>query len=382
MREELEILMNRRWVLKSEEKELYYRLRDAAGEIRKFATEKMGCQIIANSLLIKMEKIPAVPEEWMGIREFTSREEYALLCVLLMFLEDKDAEYQFTISMLADYISANMPVEKVDWTLYTHRRRLVKVMRYAKTQGIIQVTDGNDESFMEDQSGQVLYENTGASRYFMKNFSMDIMSYSEPEDFLESEWFGVDEERGIARRHRVYKRPLFSPGMYRSEGIPEDFEYLKYYGRRLAEDLNENLDCDLHIHRGSAYALPQEGSRLGMLFPGNNAVSDMILLVCREVRRKVEEGSWKVETDETIHVDRLEFERLLKDVKRAYGSGFTKQYREIQEGEYVETMMEELRIWSFIRVIEKEHMVFIYPAAGKIQGRYPADYTGGNKDEQ
>ncbi len=66
------------------------------------------------------------------------------------------------------------------------------------------MTDGNDESFMEDQSGQVLYENTGASRYFMKNFSMDIMSYSEPEDFLESEWFGVDEERGIARRHRVY----------------------------------------------------------------------------------------------------------------------------------------------------------------------------------
>ena len=56
MREELEILMNRRWVLKSEEKELYYRLRDAAGEIRKFATEKMGCQIIANSLLIKMER--------------------------------------------------------------------------------------------------------------------------------------------------------------------------------------------------------------------------------------------------------------------------------------------------------------------------------------
>ena len=160
MREELEILMNRRWVLKAEEKELYYRLRDAAGEIRKFATEKMGCQIIANSLLIKMEKIPAVPEEWMGIREFTSREEYAFLCVLLMFLEDKDTEYQFTISMLTDYISANMPAEKVDWTLYTHRRRLVKVMRYAKTQGIIQVTDGNDENFMEDQNGQVLYENT------------------------------------------------------------------------------------------------------------------------------------------------------------------------------------------------------------------------------
>lgn len=44
MREELEILMNRRWVLKAEEKELYYRLRDAAGEIRKFATEKWAAR--------------------------------------------------------------------------------------------------------------------------------------------------------------------------------------------------------------------------------------------------------------------------------------------------------------------------------------------------
>ena len=31
---ELEILLNRRWILKSEDKELYYRVRDAVGEIR------------------------------------------------------------------------------------------------------------------------------------------------------------------------------------------------------------------------------------------------------------------------------------------------------------------------------------------------------------
>ena len=58
---ELELLLFRRWVLKSEEKELYYKIRDSIGEIRKFATEKMGCQIIENSLLVKMEKIPALP---------------------------------------------------------------------------------------------------------------------------------------------------------------------------------------------------------------------------------------------------------------------------------------------------------------------------------
>ena len=31
----LEILFNRRWVLKSEDKDLYYQIRDAVGEVRK-----------------------------------------------------------------------------------------------------------------------------------------------------------------------------------------------------------------------------------------------------------------------------------------------------------------------------------------------------------
>ena len=60
------------------------------------------------------------------------------------------------------------------------------------------------------------------------------MEYTKPEDFRESEWFEVDEDRGLARRHRVYKRLLFAPAVYREDGSGEDFEYLKYYGYRLS----------------------------------------------------------------------------------------------------------------------------------------------------
>lgn len=206
---ELEMLLDRRWILKSEDKDHYYKVRDAIGEIRKFATEKIGCQIIENSLLVKMEKIPAVPESFMGIGEFTSQEEYAFLCILLMFLEDKDAQDQFILSQLTEYIASNMPKGAVDWTLYSNRRKLVKVLRYASVQGILKVTDGSDDVFMDEQSGEVLYENTGASRYFMRNFSRDILEYRTPADFKESEWFEMDEVRGIVRRHRVYNRLLF-----------------------------------------------------------------------------------------------------------------------------------------------------------------------------
>ena len=39
---ELEILLNRRWILKSEDKELYYKVRDTVGELRKYSTGRTG----------------------------------------------------------------------------------------------------------------------------------------------------------------------------------------------------------------------------------------------------------------------------------------------------------------------------------------------------
>ena len=375
---ELEILLGRRWVLKSEDRELYYRIRDNIGEIRRFAAEKLGCQVIENALLIKLEKIPALPEAFMGIRVFTSQEEYALLCILLMFLEDRDSGEQFILSQLTEYISANMPGEGVDWTLYTTRRRLVRVLRYAAEQGLIQVTDGSDDAFMDQETGEVLYENTGASRYFMRNFSRDIMGYTRPEDFQESDWFAMDEDRGIARRHRVYKRLLFSVGMYRGEGAEEDFEYLKYYGRRLSEDLEQNFSCELHIHRGSAFLMQGEDCRIGEVFPGNTGMSDILLLCCGEIRRRVEDGVWTPQKDDRITVQEVEFDQLLRQVKEKYGAGFIKSYRELPEGEFIREAKEEMERWIFIRRDRQGQTVTIYPSAGKLTGRYPKDYAAGD----
>ena len=376
---ELEILMNRRWVLKSDDRDLYYRLRDASGEIRKFATEKMGCQLIENALMIKLEKIPALPENFMGIRDFSSREEYAYLCVLLMFLEERDPQSQFILSQLTEYITANMPKEAVDWTLYGNRRKLIRVLRYAQGQGIIAVTDGSDDAFMERETGEVLYENTGASRYFMRNFSRDIMDYTKSEDLYESDWVAMDEDRGIARRHRVYNRLLFSVGMYRGEGADEDFEYLKYYGKRLAEDLEHNFRCRLHIHKESAFLMQSEECRMGETFPENTGLSDIILLCCGEIRRRVESREWTPENDDSLIVSEVEFRQLLLKVKREWGAGFIKRYREMTEKEFVREAENGMEGWTMIRRNRAERMVSIYPSAAKMAGSYPEDYVRGEE---
>lgn len=70
---ELETLLNRRWILKSEDKELYYKIRDAVGEIRKYSTDKLGCQIIDNSLLVKMEKYRLFRKNLWELKSLTQK---------------------------------------------------------------------------------------------------------------------------------------------------------------------------------------------------------------------------------------------------------------------------------------------------------------------
>ena len=72
----LETLLDRRWILKSRDWDLYYQVKDDLGGIRKFVTEKLGYPLIVNPYLVKLEKLPAKPENWMGILEFEDKTEY------------------------------------------------------------------------------------------------------------------------------------------------------------------------------------------------------------------------------------------------------------------------------------------------------------------
>ena len=54
--------------------------------------------------------------------------------------------------------------------------------------------------------------------------------------------------------------------MYQNDGPEEDFEYLKYYGRRMSEDIERTFNCQVHIHRGSAFLMAGEDCRMGAVF--------------------------------------------------------------------------------------------------------------------
>ena len=103
----------------------------------------------------------------MGIGAFTDRRDYCILCAVLMFLEDREEGNQFLLSELIRFVETVLVnVMDVDWTVFSQRRSLVRVMQYAQQMHMIRIYEGDTETFARQQDTEVLYENTGCSRYF------------------------------------------------------------------------------------------------------------------------------------------------------------------------------------------------------------------------
>ena len=371
----LEELMNQRWISKRKEREKYYRVKDEVGNIREFIREKLGYRLIDNGMLLKLEKIPGEALPWMGIDEFSDKKEYAFFCLILMFLEDKEVEEQFVLSQLTEYIAAQYPGEGIEWTVYDNRRKLIRVMKYAMKQGMFLNNDGSEEDFAVELETEALYENTGLSKYFTRNFTRDISEYTKVEDFFQSEWMDMDEDRGLVRRQRVYRKLLLTPGVYKEKEKDEDFAFIKNYRSSIEHDLESVLDCTLQVHKTSAYVLVGENGNLGKVFPGNNSISDAILLVFYMIQRKVKEGKLTLEVDETILLSEMEMRELIIECKKKFGAGFAKKYREdTSEQEFADVILDELEQLDMIRRDDVTKDVVIMPIAGKISGMYPQAY--------
>jgi hypothetical protein len=137
-------------------------------------------------------------------------------------------------------------------------------------------------------------------------------------------------------------------------------------------ELSELFDCELQIHRTSAFLVLGENCQLGRCFPEENTLSDIALLCFGILREKIGQGAICVPADERIAISREEWEGMLEECKNRHGNGWIKTYREKTTGEFVREMTGYMEEMEFIRV--DENTVWIGKIAGKLAGKYPADF--------
>lgn len=363
-------LMDRFWVTRAEDKELYFSLKRTLPDHRRFIQEQLGWNLIVNESVIKLEKIPPRAMSWMGIPSFQEPMDYCLLCAVLLFLADLDDGAPFLLSSLTRAVETYLAeVKPVDWTQFLHRKSLVRVLQYAQKIGLVLVYDGTSAGFGNNQNQEVLYENTGLSRHFPVHFGRDIMECRSIEDFEAFSWEGEETE---SRRHRVYQQLALAPGIYCSDESRGDYEYIKNQRRAINAGLDRVLDGELQVHKNGAFFLLSEGDRCGAVYPGTRALSDVALLLCAQLRDEILQGKYPRREDDTVLLTGREFRYEIERCRVRWGNGWGSQMRAMSLDRVVQELTDYMAQWMLLEKMEND--ILLYPAVGKLVGSYPASF--------
>lgn len=378
---EFRALLDRFWVTRREDRELYFSLKRALPDCRRLVNELLGWNLVINESVVKLEKVPPRAQPWMGIQSFQEPLDYCLLCALLLFLADQDDGAPFLLSSLTQAVETFLrEVQPVDWTRFPHRKSLVRVLQYAQEVGLVLVYDGNSALFGNDQNQEVLYENTGLSRHFPVHFGRDIMDCRSIEDFEALSWEGDDTEQ---RRRRVYRQLALTPGLYCSDQSQSDYDYIKNQRRTVNGNLDQFLNGELQFYRNGAFFLMSEGERCGMLYPGTRALSDVALLLCAQLRDQVIQGVYPRRADDTVLLTRREFRYEIQRCRDRYGNGWGSQLRACSLEHICQELTAYMAGWMLLEELNGD--ILLYPAVGKLVGRYPAAYqneSGEGEDDE
>ncbi len=129
----------------------------------------------------------------------------------------------------------------------------------------------------------------------------------------------MEEDRGIVRRQRIYRKLLLSCGVYpdTQKEKDEDFAYIRNYRGHIARDLEQLFPCELQVYSSAAFLVLDREHTIGNVFPQNHALHDLILLVHAALRKRVQANTLTLSANEVIEMEIDACERMVQKVIRA-----------------------------------------------------------------
>lgn len=369
---ELRMLLDHFWITREYDKEMYFQVKRALPSLRRFLDELTGWRVIMNEKLIKLEKIPVKGESYMGIKLFQEPRDYMLLCGLLIYLEDLDEGEQFLlselISTLETFLSEFMDV---DWTQYTQRKSLVRMLKFAQSVHILVSYEGSLDSLSSTLEHEILYETTSLSRYFATHFMRDITDVKDVSDLEKLQNADLDETRGYARTNRVYRQLTLTPAMYWESVDDPDSLYLRNQRQWVQKYMDEALGGRLQIHKNAAFFTLEEDI-FGRQHPKDGMLPEVVLLFCERLRDQIVKGKMKRDGVDIVRISVDKFQKQLLRCRQENYEGFSKEYREMNDEKLVSEVVSYMKEWKMI--VQYEDEIAIYPAAGKFIGVYPQQF--------
>ncbi|MCM3749259.1 TIGR02678 family protein [Paenibacillus pasadenensis] len=346
-------LLNRPWITKEHDRQLYYWIKEKQPELKQWFMEFAGYSLFVNSKLAKLDKAPVVAYPWMGFREFRESLDYVLFTYALWFLESKLEKEQFLLTALVKEVREYMSEQgmEVDWKNYFHRLSMARALKKLKALGIVQAVDGQELHWAQSETNtsDVLYESTPYSRYVLRNFPKVLNEYTTLIELRETIDYGSEqEEQNRRRKHHLYRRYLLEP-VVQDRFWRDDLLYFHGQRKNILTQINSMFGWEGSRYREGLIFFESENMTEAELFPTLSSISDIILLVCSSIREEVtsSDSEMNFERDGTIHLTRGEVERILIQLQMEYKKYWINDYSKMKSSNLAEEVFNHLVEWGF-----------------------------------
>ncbi|WP_435923412.1 TIGR02678 family protein [Paenibacillus sp. DYY-L-2] len=379
-RECIHALLNRPWVAKDEDPDLYFAIRDHYEELRDWFMDKAGFPLIVTRLIAKLDKAPVKAHSWMGFPEFREKKDYIFFTYGLWYLEGKTELDQFLLSDTVEEIREQMISAEleVDWRNYYDRLSMARALKKLRSLGVLHNVDGDESHWAQDAERNALYECSPLARYVLRRFPRDLTSCSHLED-LEDPIPYADTQDGQAmrQRHRVFRRLLLEPAIVDKNWGEEDLNYVLWQRRAIINQLDQMLGWVGRRYREGLLFFHPELTSECELFPTVSAASDLVMLLAGEIRKMLsnQDGLY-VEDNGTVRVTKAELETLLYRLQVKHKDFWSKELRESSSQELAELCMNHLAEWG-LGEREGEAVFLLSPVLARWNSEYAnTDFEG------
>ncbi|GIP33369.1 TIGR02678 family protein [Paenibacillus sp. J2TS4] len=367
-------LFNRPWILKEEDKELYFTVKDHYDELRNWFMEQTGYPLIVTRTLAKLDKVPVVAYPWMGFTEFREQRDYIFFTFGLWYLEGKTELDQFLLSDIVEEIREHMNGQglEADWSNYYHRLSMARALKKLRSLGVLFSVDGDEGEWAQNESRNALFECSPNVRYILRRFPQDLTFYNGMEELSDPVIYAdTPEGQALRRRHRVYRRLLLEPAVPDRLWNEEDLSYVLTQRRSIMDQLGRMMGWEGRRYREGLLFFHPELTGEATLFPTLSGGSDLALLVAGELRRQLnQEGSDRyVEDNGCIRVERSEMETLLLRLQRKHKEYWSKEFRVASSQELAELCFTHMVEWNL--GVWEDHSYFLI---SPVLGRWNAEY--------
>lgn len=367
-------LLNRSWILKEDDQELYFSIKDHYEELRDWFMDQAGFPLIMTRSLVKLERTPVVSHPWMGFEEFREIRDYVFFSYVLWYLEGKTEMDQFLLSDIVEEVREQMAIGglEADWRHYHHRLSMARVLKKLTSLGVLIVVDGDENDWAHSEDKNALYECSPHSRYVLRRFPQDLTSYIRMEEMTDPILYAnTPDGDNIRKRHRVYRRFLLEPVVLDRHWDAESLPYVLTQRRSIMDHLQRMLGLEGRRYREGLLFFYPELTSEAALFPTLSGVSDLVLLIAGELRRQLSlEGSGRyLEADGSIRLERSELEGVLLRLQERHQTYWSKEFRTSSSSQLAEMCFAHMELWRLGEWEDANHFL-ISPVVARWNAEY------------